>query len=99
MVRGSTFLIPTDHMETLIATRDIRRSIIRAEGAARAHQDVAQVAIGPSDLSNITRFKNAALEWAAQSAAPRSRKKIRVMGERDIISATALFAFYDEVSH
>jgi hypothetical protein len=40
-----------------------------------------------------------ALEWAAQSAAPRCRKKIRVMGERDIISATALFAFYDEVSH
>jgi hypothetical protein len=39
------------------------------------------------------------LEWAAQSAAPRCRKKIRVMGERDIISATALFAFYDEVSH
>jgi hypothetical protein len=55
--------------------------------------------IGPSDLSNLTRCKLAALEWAAQSAAPRSRKKIRVMGERDIISATALFAFYDEVSH
>jgi len=55
--------------------------------------------IGPSDLSNLTRCKLTALEWAAQSAAPRSRKKIRVMGERDIISATALFAFYDEVSH
>jgi hypothetical protein len=55
--------------------------------------------IGPSDLSNLTRCKQATLEWAAQSAAPRSRKKIRVMGERDIISATALFAFYDEVSH
>jgi hypothetical protein len=55
--------------------------------------------IGPSDLSNLTRCKQATLEWAAQSAAPRSRKKIRVMGERDIISATALFAFYDEGSH
>jgi hypothetical protein len=38
-------------------------------------------------------------QCSAQSAAPRSRKKNRVMGERNIISATALFAFYDEVSH
>src|SRR5262249_44191037 len=32
-------------------------------------------------------------------AAPGSRKKNRVMGKRNIIRATALFAFYDEVSH
>jgi hypothetical protein len=30
--------------------------------------------IGLSDLSNLTRCKQAALEWAAQSAAPRERK-------------------------